>query len=51
MPLAAACALAARRPEFTLEVIDDCGHVPQLEVPDQFLPAAMPWLAATVAAR
>jgi pimeloyl-ACP methyl ester carboxylesterase len=51
VPLAAARALAARRPEFTLRVIDDCGHVPQLEVPDQFLGAAMPWLAATLAAR
>lgn len=51
VPPAAARALAARRPEFTLEVIDDCGHVPQLEVPDQFLAAAMPWLAATLAAR
>jgi pimeloyl-ACP methyl ester carboxylesterase len=51
VPLAAARALAARRPDFTLEVIDDCGHVPQLEVPEQFLAAAMPWLAATLAAR
>jgi pimeloyl-ACP methyl ester carboxylesterase len=51
VPVAAARALAARRPEFTLEVIDNCGHVPQLEVPDQFLAAAMPWLAATLAAR
>jgi pimeloyl-ACP methyl ester carboxylesterase len=51
VPLAAARALAARRPDFALEVIDNCGHVPQLEVPDQFLAAAMPWLAATLAAR
>jgi pimeloyl-ACP methyl ester carboxylesterase len=51
VPLAAARALVARRPQFALEVIDDCGHVPQLEVPDQFLAAAMPWLAATLAAR
>jgi pimeloyl-ACP methyl ester carboxylesterase len=51
VPLAAARALAARRPEFTLEVIDDCGHIPQLEVPDQFLAAAVPWLAATLATR
>src|SRR5215210_3073716 len=36
VPLAAARALAARRPDFALEVIDNCGHVPQLEVPDQF---------------
>jgi pimeloyl-ACP methyl ester carboxylesterase len=51
VPLAAARALAARRPNFALAVIDNCGHVPQLEVPDQFLAAAMPWLAATLAAR
>jgi pimeloyl-ACP methyl ester carboxylesterase len=51
VPVAAARALAARRPEFMLAVIDDCGHVPQLEVPDQFLEAALPWLAATLAAR
>jgi pimeloyl-ACP methyl ester carboxylesterase len=50
VPLAAARALAARRPEFTLEVIDDCGHTPQMEVPDQFLAAVTPWLAATLAA-
>jgi pimeloyl-ACP methyl ester carboxylesterase len=51
VPVAAARALAARRPEFRLEVIDDCGHVPQLEAPEQFLAAALPWLAATLAAR
>lgn len=51
VPLAAARALAARRPEFTLVVIDDCGHVPQLEVPDQFLAATTPWLATTLAVR
>jgi pimeloyl-ACP methyl ester carboxylesterase len=51
VPAAAARALAERRPEWALEMIDDCGHAPQLEVPDQFLAAAVPWLAATVAAR
>lgn len=51
VPLAAARALAARRPQFTLKVLDDCGHVPQLEVPDRFLAAAVPWLASTLAAR
>jgi len=51
VPVAAARALAARRPEITLEVIDDCGHAPQLEHPDQFLAAAAPWLATTFAAR
>ena len=51
VPAAAARALAARRPEWALEIIDDCGHAPQLEVPDQFLAAVAPWLAATLAAR
>jgi pimeloyl-ACP methyl ester carboxylesterase len=50
VPLAAARALAARRPEFTLAVIHNCGHTPQMEVPDQFLAATMPWLVATLAA-
>jgi pimeloyl-ACP methyl ester carboxylesterase len=48
VPVAAARALAARRPEFALKVIDDCGHAPQLEVPQEFLAAAVPWLAATL---
>ncbi len=51
VPVAAARALAARRPEFALEIIDECGHVPQLEAPDQFLAAVAPWLASTLAAR
>lgn len=50
VPAAAARALAARRPDFALELIDDCGHVPQLEVPEQFLAAVVPWLVATLAA-
>ena len=48
VPVAAARALVARRPEFALELIDDCGHAPQLEVPDQFLAAVVPWLANTL---
>jgi pimeloyl-ACP methyl ester carboxylesterase len=51
VPAAAARALVARRPEFALEIIDDCGHAPQLEVPDRFLAAVVPWLTATLAAR
>jgi pimeloyl-ACP methyl ester carboxylesterase len=51
VPAAAARALAARRPEFALELIDDCGHAPQLEVPDRFLAAVVPWLASTLTAR
>jgi len=33
VPVAAARALAARRPDWTVQVYDDVGHVPQLEVP------------------
>lgn len=33
VPVAAARGLAARRPDWSLEVYDDVGHVPQLEVP------------------
>jgi pimeloyl-ACP methyl ester carboxylesterase len=51
VPAAAARDLAARQPEFALEMIDDCGHAPQLEVPDQFLAAVAPWLSNVLAAR
>jgi pimeloyl-ACP methyl ester carboxylesterase len=51
VPAAAARALAQRRPDFALEMIDDCGHAPQLEVPDRFLAAVVPWLASTLTAR
>lgn len=44
VPLAAARAAVARRPDFTLQVIDDCGHAPQLELPEQFLDVVTPWL-------
>ncbi|HET7788280.1 MAG TPA: alpha/beta hydrolase [Myxococcales bacterium] len=37
-------ALAAARPDWRLEVLDDVGHVPQLEAPDRFLAVVEPWL-------
>jgi pimeloyl-ACP methyl ester carboxylesterase len=46
VPVAAARAAAARRPDFTLRVIEDCGHTPQLELPDRFLEVVTPWLTA-----
>jgi pimeloyl-ACP methyl ester carboxylesterase len=49
--LAAARALAAARPDWRLEVFDDVGHVPQLEVPGRFLAVVEPWLGAMTAAR
>jgi pimeloyl-ACP methyl ester carboxylesterase len=39
-------ALAAARPDWRLEVLDDVGHVPQLEAPDRFLAVVGPWLRA-----
>jgi pimeloyl-ACP methyl ester carboxylesterase len=47
--VAASRALAARRPEFRLEIIDDCGHTPQLECPDHFVDLVASWVAETLA--
>jgi pimeloyl-ACP methyl ester carboxylesterase len=43
-------ALAAARPDWRLEVLDDVGHVPQLEAPDRFLAVVGPWLTARAVA-
>jgi pimeloyl-ACP methyl ester carboxylesterase len=40
----AARALAAQRPDWQFEALDDVGHVPQLERPEQFLAVVEPWL-------
>jgi pimeloyl-ACP methyl ester carboxylesterase len=42
--------LAAARPDWQLAVLDDIGHVPQLEAPDRFLAVVEPWLRARAAA-
>ena len=42
----AARALVAARPDWRLEVLDDIGHVPQLEAPERFLALVEPWVAA-----
>lgn len=42
----AARAAAAHCPAVDLRVLEDIGHTPQLEAPDQFLEIALPWLAA-----
>jgi len=44
--LASARRLIRQRPDWDLEVLDDCGHVPQLEHPDRFLDVLEGWLAA-----
>jgi pimeloyl-ACP methyl ester carboxylesterase len=38
-------ALWAARPGWRLEILDDVGHVPQLEAPERFLAVVEPWLA------
>jgi pimeloyl-ACP methyl ester carboxylesterase len=42
----AARALAAARPDWRIEVLEDVGHVPQIEAPDRFLAVVEPWLRA-----
>jgi glycerol-3-phosphate dehydrogenase len=44
VPLAASQALLRRQPKWTLEVLDDIGHVPQLEAPARFVDAVVRWL-------
>lgn len=47
VPVAAARAIAQMRPEWTLQVFDDIGHVPQLEDPALWLASVNLWLAGT----
>ncbi len=52
IPLAASRDLARRRPDWTLEVVADIGHVPQLEDPERFVALTERWLdGAPVASR
>ena len=44
VPVAAARAVAAMRPDWTLQVFSDIGHIPQLEDPDLCLAAVEVWL-------
>jgi len=48
--LESARALAAARPDWRFEVLEDVGHVPQLEAPDRFLAIVEPWLRTRAAA-
>ena len=55
VPVEAARALARRRPDWELEIYDDAGHAPQLEVPERFVASVQRWLkengkAAAIAA-
>ncbi|WP_083419691.1 alpha/beta hydrolase [Pseudofrankia sp. BMG5.36] len=56
VPVAAARHAAARRPDWQVELLDDCGHLPQLEAVDQTTALIDSWLdgpgaAAATAAR
>jgi pimeloyl-ACP methyl ester carboxylesterase len=44
VPISLARAAARRRPEWTLEVFDDCGHVPMIEQPERFVAVTAGWL-------
>lgn len=44
VPLAAARALASRRSDWTLEIFENIGHVPQLEDPVGFVAAVERWM-------
>lgn len=45
VPVEAARAVAALRPDWTLEIYEDAGHMPQLEVPDRVADSVFRWLA------
>jgi pimeloyl-ACP methyl ester carboxylesterase len=45
VPVEAARAVASLRPDWTLEVYEDAGHMPQLEVPEQVAGSVIRWLA------
>jgi len=45
VPVEAARALAKRRPDWTLEIYEDVGHAPQMEVPERFASSVTGWLA------
>jgi pimeloyl-ACP methyl ester carboxylesterase len=49
--VAASRALARRRPDITLEIIDDCGHTPQVECPEHFVDLVGAWVAGVLPAR
>jgi 2-hydroxy-6-oxonona-2,4-dienedioate hydrolase len=44
VPLAGSQGLVRRKPDWTLDVFDDMGHVPQLEAPGRFVESVVRWL-------
>ena len=49
VPIASARALAAARPDWKFAPLEDMGHVPQLECPDEFMAIVEPWLKPLLA--
>ena len=49
IPVSAARAMARRRPDWKLSIIEGAGHVPMMETPDQFLAALKAWSAFGIA--
>lgn len=47
----AAKAAVQRCPSVKLELLDDVGHTPQIEVPARFLSVVLPWLESATSAR
>ncbi len=50
VPPATADWLASRRPDWDFHMMEDIGHVPQLEAPKELMAVVEPWLEATVPA-
>jgi pimeloyl-ACP methyl ester carboxylesterase len=50
VPLGLATAVARRRPEWDVEVLD-CGHLPLLEMPETLVDVVVPWVARAAAGR
>jgi pimeloyl-ACP methyl ester carboxylesterase len=48
VPVACSRALVASRPDWSLEVLDGVGHVPQIEVPERTAEIVLSWLARSV---
>lgn len=45
IPLASCSAMVSTRPDWSLQVFGDAGHVPQLEIPERFGRTVLDWLA------
>ena len=45
VPLAAAEALARRRPDWSFVVLDGVGHTPQMEAPERFVDTVRAWMS------